>query len=58
MYASAEADEADQVTGTPFTVDDKRVMSAARLNATRALGQELESRLRHLTGTPGFVEVN
>jgi rhombotail lipoprotein len=58
LYASAEADGTDHATGTPFTVDDKRVMSAARLNATRALGQELESRLRRLTGTPGSVEVD
>ena len=48
LYASAEAEGSEHAIGTPFSVDDDRLRAAARAKGTKALGEEVERRLKAL----------
>ena len=50
LYASAEAEGTEHVSGPPSLVDDDRVLATARTRGAAALGAEVERRLRSLHG--------
>ena len=48
LYASAEAEGGEHGIGTPFSVHDDALKAAARAKGMKALGEEIERRLKAL----------